>query len=1464
MSSSVENRIVGMKFDNAAFQKGAATTLATLEKLKSSLDFKTTATALTGAPLGALGKLGGGLNSLLHPIQSLNNGFSAMGVIAVSALGTITAKAVSAGTQLAKSLTLDPILAGYREYETNLNSIQTILANTEASGATLKDVNAALDQLNEYSDKTIYNFSEMARNIGTFTAAGVDLDTSVASIKGIANLAALSGSNSQQASTAMYQLSQAISAGRVSLQDWNSVVNAGMGGTVFQRALANTAEAMGTLSEGSVELKGKMKNVSIAGQSFRQSITAKPGEQSWLTSKVLTNTLKQFTGDLNKAELAAMGFNNAQIKAIMQTAKTAQEAATKVKTVKQLIDVAKETIQSGWAQTWRYVFGDFKEARKTFTAASNRVNEFINGISDRRNKMLKEWKDLGGRDVLIEGIVNVFQALGSVLGPIKDAFRDIFPATTGKRLFELTEMFRDFTEGLIVSKDTQEGIRKTFRGLFAVIGIGVEIVQGILRYFFEFLGLVSEGGGSIFTLTGAIGDLLTKLHDWLVTGGLIEKFFDLLIAGREAALGPLIDVIGKVIEAFAALITSGPELFFEKLSEAGGMFSYAMDVLRDKIVSGFMVAAQATQGFLDRLGFVGSIIQGIGVAVAGAFIIVLDALGAAGDAIQDFFNIGSKGDAAASATKDAVGEVGEELESVVTLSDRVRSGLGKVFHAFANFGGFIGEMFDGFGTGFSDALGAIGTKLVDFIKNLDFRDVLNIINTLIFAGFYKTFKNFADSFADIGKSASGVLDQVRSNLKTMQTDVRANVILKIAGAVALLAASIFLLSKIDPADLGAALGAVTILIGEMVAAMIVLQKNLPTGAGISQAAQVTLISTAMVAMAGAILAMAGAVAIFGQMDLKELAKGLGAVAAVLGMFALMSAVLAKTGGGATMIATAAAMTILAFALTALAGAVKLYDAISWTTLVDGLASMALTLGVLVFAMNAMPRAGMIRAAGSLLILSGALIAIGGALKIIASLSAGDSFQAVATLAATLGLLIGAMIFAQAAIPGAAAMFTMSKALLAIAVAMKVLGSLSWTEVLIGLVALAGTLTVFGIAAAVMTPIIPVIAALAGAILLMGAAMGLAGAGMFLFASGIAILATVGTAGFAVIIAGIVGFLELLPIMVEQFGMALEGLFVVLAEAAPEFGEALTEILEAFFKAVIEAAPELGEALIVLIEEALKVLVEVTPDLVQAGYDLLLALLRGIEDNMVEISDTVISIIDKFANEVATRKNIRTLATAALTVLINFLNGLADAIRDKDDELIAAGQNIGDAIGDGVIKGLKAAAPSPGDFMNWFAPKGGLGLLGNLMGSASTTDNSSPDSGDLVGGPDDFDTPSSGGDIPLDGSFRTAFARALENGDFQATVTPVLDLTQVEQNAASLRAIAEAPVVFPEASFDLASELASIFEDLVDTIDTDEPSSGPTEIKFEQNIHAPKATSPVENYRRSKSLLAYAEEELRDL
>lgn len=407
MSKTVDERVVEMRFDNGQFEKNVSTTMSTLDKFKQKLNFRGVSKGFEEVGSAAqkvdMRGLGAG-------VESVSAKFSALQVMGVTALANITNSAVNAGKRMASALTIDPITSGFQEYETQMNAVQTILANTQSKGSTLDDVNKALDELNHYADLTIYNFTEMTRNIGTFTAAGIDLETSVSAIQGIANLAAVSGSTSQQASVAMYQLSQALAAGTVKLMDWNSVVNAGMGGEIFQEALKKTSKLLGTGAEKAIKAEG----------SFRESLRT-----GWLTSEVLTETLKKFTtsganeyvaeytglsvdavqaaldtakaqhGEADAIEYAAKalanksGKNKDEIQQALQMARTAEDAATKVKTFSQLWDVMKEAAQSGWARTWQIIVGDFEEAKNLLTPLSDFFTNVIGKISDARNNLLE-------------------------------------------------------------------------------------------------------------------------------------------------------------------------------------------------------------------------------------------------------------------------------------------------------------------------------------------------------------------------------------------------------------------------------------------------------------------------------------------------------------------------------------------------------------------------------------------------------------------------------------------------------------------------------------------------------------------------------------------------------------------------------------------------------------------------------------------------------------------------------------------------------------------------------------------------------------------------------------------------------------------------------------------------------------------------------------------------------------------
>ena len=604
--SSIDERVVKMRLDNSQFEQGINKTSGLLSKLKQALNLDKSVESINNVDKAVSGV---SFNPLTSGLQGVQSGFNAMGAVAFSVLNRMTNAAIDAGKSITNALTAS-VRDGFAEYETQMNAVQTILANTQSKGSTIDDVNSALDTLNTYADKTIYNFTEMTSNIGTFTAAGVDLQTSVDSIKGIANLAAVSGSSSAQASQAMYQLSQAIAAGKVQLMDWNSVVNAGMGGEVFQNALKRTAENFGTDVDGMIQKYG----------SFRESLT----EGGWLTTDVLTETLKQLSGAYTEADLVSQGYTEEQAKQIVQLANTAEGAATDVKTFSQLIDTTKEALGSGWTNTFEIIFGDFEEAKELWSSVANVISDVVNRSSESRNNLLQGWKDLGGRTELIEGLSNVFESLGKVLSTVGNAFRKVFPPTTSQQLMDITKAFTSFTESLVPSESTLNKIGRVAEGVFSVFDIGVQAVKAVGEAISTAFGSDSMGSllNNLLDIAARFGDWLAGLDNSIKQFGIFEGAAKKVGTSVSNVLGMFnsftggISSMGSAIRSIASTIGDTLGGAFERVKN---VISNVLTWITDNISGGDIFAGLAGGGIFLAAQKIGGAFDKIKETVEGLF-----------------------------------------------------------------------------------------------------------------------------------------------------------------------------------------------------------------------------------------------------------------------------------------------------------------------------------------------------------------------------------------------------------------------------------------------------------------------------------------------------------------------------------------------------------------------------------------------------------------------------------------------------------------------------------------------------------------------------------------------------------------------------------------------------------------------------------------------------------------------------
>lgn len=1403
MSTTIDERVVEMRFDNKQFESNVQTSLSTLDRLKKSLN-------LSGAAKGfdeidsASKKVN--MNGLANAVESVRLKFSALEVMAVTALANITNSALNAGKRIVSALTIDPIKTGFQEYETQIGAVQTILANTQHEGTNLQQVNRALDELNTYADKTIYNFTEMTRNIGTFTAAGVNLQTSVDSIKGIANLAAVSGSTSQQASTAMYQLSQALAAGKVSLMDWNSVVNAGMGGKVFQDALVRTSELLGTGAKNAINMYG----------SFRESLTK--GE--WLTTEVLTETLKQFAGAYSEADLIQQGFSESQAKEIAQMAKTAEEAATKVKTFTQLWDTLKESAQSGWTATWEILIGDFEEAKDLLSEVSETIGNVIGEAAQARNDLLSGglssgWKQLlnqgiadeagyiesiqevarksgdafdkmvadsdnfsdalkkglqegvissdtlsdavhnlrdkmtgmsqeerkaagytsemveqiekldeglkngsvsmdeftekilkpSGRENLIQSIWNAAKGLMSVIAPIKEAFRDIFPPMTSEQLYAFTEALRNLTERMKLSEATSENLKRTFKGLFAVLDIIKQAVTAVFNAVGSLLGGVGDLGAGILGVTGTFGDWLVKLDEFIKQGDVFNK-----------VLGTIVSVIKTVATAIRDFVK----------------------VVAEKIAfPGFELFHSLLERLHARMSQIGDAAGGMKSSVSSAF-------EAMGNALANC----------------------QFMQLLQAIWDAVKAIAG----------------------GIADAMGKVGSSLIDSIGNADFSGVIDLLNGISFGAiavgitkFVGAIKEQLDSIGSIKESFIGILDSVRGCFEAYQSQLQAGTLLKIASAIAILVASLVALSLIDSAKLSAALGAITVLFADLMASMAIFNKISGMASGVIRS------TTAMLAISTSVLILASALKKLGDLDAKQLATGLTGVigltatmivaakslskggptiikgASQMVIFAAAIKVLASacedlsaldweglakglvgvgvllaevslfmntakfsgqsvttatgivilsgaikilasacedfaqmnwgeigrgltsigivlaeivaftrlTGNAQHVIATSAALIGIGAAMKILAAAVKDFSAMNWSELAVGLVGMAGALATVTIAVNFMPK-NMIAIGTGLIAVSTALLIMASALENMGGMEWNEIAKGLVALGGSLGIMAVGLRAMTGTLSGSAAMLVAASALAILTPVLSILGAMSWTAIVKGLVSLAGAFTVIGVAGAVLTPLVPTILGLSGAMALIGVAvLGLgagllaAGTGLSAIAVGFTALAAAGTAGATAVVASltviITGIADLIPAIVAKIGEAIVEFCKVIANSAGEIGNAVKEVVLTLVDVLIECVPAIADGALKLIAGVLEALVQYTPQIVDSLFQFLIGVLEGIA------------------------RNLPGLIQAAIDVLMAFFAGIVDALKGIDTATLLQG-----IVGIGLLAAIMAA------------------------------------------------------------------------------------------------------------------------------------------------------------------------------
>lgn len=1245
MSVAVDDRIVRFSVDDSSLVKKGPSVVNMLGKMKEALNFSHSAKGLQDIEKAAK-KIN--WESMASGAEVFTNKISALSIMGITTIQRYTNQALNAVENFAKELTTRPIFAGFSEYEIKMDAIQTILTNTAKAGTTLDDVNRVLGDLNQYADLTIYNFAEMTRNIGTFTAAGIGLDDAAAAIKGLSNVAAASGVNSTKAANAMYQLSQGMAAGSIRLTDWMSLESANMNSQLFQDSLIETARVHGISIDKMIKKNG----------SFRLSL-----QEGWLTTDIMAETLQKFTGDLTDEQLRAIGYSEEQIASIQETAKRAVAAATEVKTVTQLIDTMKESVQSGWATSWEYIIGDKQQATETLTRIKDAFDAMLAPSTEARNNALKIWNELGGREAAIEGFVNIFTGIKTVIDSIMGVVDNIMPDIDGYDLIAFSKGFEQVTRVFKMSGDTAVDLEKTFDGLGVVlkfVGRGVMTVLSPLKTLGNALGGMLK---SLLSFTAVLGGWLSGFDKAVDRSrylsenvGSIYEGFKLMFGAFKSAYIPnisfdldlrfegvqnMIKSASNALATFRTNLDNGVQEFKTNAKNTASNAAAAM-------LSGVSTVVKWIEGALTSVGnglaAVGSGIKAVGDGIFGFVRGTTDSFHRLVNAFSEAWSIEAIRDITLTAVLVGVGKgikkAIEGAKGIITSFVDVMKSIGGTFGSIS---GAIKSV--------SEAIKSVGDSIQAFNKSIKAKTLLTMAAAIaILAGSmvllsYVNPDNFILSFAAVTAFLTELTIVMQALDQLDGTGIGAATIglVLLSSAVAIMAAAVSSISKnITNDNVLAILGSLVAIVIGLVASAVTLSKY------VSNPGQLIATSIGLIIFAAAFKTMSKAIEAFGAIDpttLKNGLVGLGVMLAEVTAF-IRFAKLDQLKQGKKVVAE------IAISLLIMAGAVAILGNMQVDKLVVGLASVAALLVSMGIAVALMKNANMSKVGPTVLAMA---LALNMLLIPIAALGSMDTNKLTQGLAA-MGVIILGLTVALVAL-GAAnkyiGSFTgVAVALIALSVALNlliapivILGSIPLEVLKVGLIAIASAMGILIVSAVLLAPLTVSLVAVAGALALLGISVLGIGSGLSALAGAFLKLAGVTALGASAVVAALTTIIS--------------GLVLLIPQILGKLGEGIVSMITAIAVSIVDNIGILLDKLGVFLDKVLTWLVQHAP----AVFDTVVVL-------VLQLLLTIIYALDNYAP---------LLVDAFVSMVINVIDSMANTIRDNSQKIFAAIRNLMSAI-----------------------------------------------------------------------------------------------------------------------------------------------------------------------------------------
>lgn len=1061
MSQTIDSKVVEMRFDNKQFESKVQSSIKSIDKLEDSLNFSGATKGLENINASVKGL---DFSGIADGVSTVGQKFSALETIAVGVLLRIGAQLADTGEKLIKNLSVDNISAGWEKFGDKTTSVATLVSQ----GYSLDEVNKQLDRLNWFTDETSYNFTDMVSNIAKFTAAGKDLNTSVDAMEGIANWAALSGQNAATASHAMYQISQAMGAGVMRKEDYKSIQNASMDTDEFRQKALDAAVALGTLKKNADDTYTSLVNDSgaFSKSQFADHLT----EDAWFTSDVMMKVFNDYSGAVDQIYSYADKKGITASEAIEELGDNVDQfglkafkAAQEARTWGDVIDSVKDAVSTGWMNTFELIFGNYEEAKKLWTDLANELYDVFAESGNVRNAMLQVWKDQGGRDAFINSLWNTFHAITDMAAVVKDAFHDIFPPMTSKRLLAITKSIEDLTKKFKMSEETTEKLRRTFRGLFAVVDILKQFLIGIIAGVKQLLSPLDSLNVNVLDITASIGDWLVKLDEILKKNNTFKN--------------GIVNIV-KVLQSIPSKINE----IFTKITgkSVGEAFTLIKNVITDSVKS-INDSVGGLDGAISKIKAIPSAINDAFAKITGkkltdVFKTIIsnatEALKSVKKVFEGFKKVDTSGlDEISKTTAKKLSPLEKVFDKLKAIFDAISKAFKKIFGIIKKIGSKIASVFK-----------EIFGELSNSFEDVGLDDALDLVNGGALVMVALAIKSFVDSLSNIGKDAGSVftkindlignvngtvskitdiLDGVKGSLEAYQNNLKAKTLLTIAGAVAVLTASLVVLSAIDPQKLSSALTTVTIELTQLFVSLSAMT-NIIDGKKLHN---MTKAASTLILMSTAVLILSIAVKKLSSMKADEAIVGVGSTIALLGALTIVADTLSKSSG--KMMKGATGLIAMSIAVRLLIKPIKELGNLDRGTLIQGLISLAAILAELTITTKLMGDSKKIVATSvALTILSMAIRLLIKPIKELGNMDEGTLIQGLGALAITLaelGLFVNAVDGSKKMISIATGVTILGAAMLIFVKAVSQLGDMDEGSLIQGLLGMASALTIIAVA-----------------------------------------------------------------------------------------------------------------------------------------------------------------------------------------------------------------------------------------------------------------------------------------------------------------------------------------------------------------------------------------------------------------